>query len=251
MDKLVDLIGRAAAELHRQKGKAIAKRLLSLDGPDQFARLKYDLFPTGMRELADSIEAEWNRNTDISQKELSCLLLGAVSGTLNSTKESFEIVWTGPSTPLVPIRHTEQVLCEIIDSSIEDVFIVSFVSYKIDSLLTSLLSAIKRGVRVSFLVESSIEHGGKISVDSIGTLKKTVPGATIYCWDTKDNDLCSVHAKCAIVDSRVAFVTSANLTSAAMEHNMELGILIRDGNVPIDLRSHFGQLINTGVINEV
>ncbi len=41
-----------------------------------------------------------------------------------------------------------------------------------------------------------------------------------------------MHAKAAVADSRVAFLTSANLTEAALERNMELGVLIRGGTLP-------------------
>ena len=41
-----------------------------------------------------------------------------------------------------------------------------------------------------------------------------------------------MHVKAAVADSKVAFLTSANLTDAALERNMELGVLIRGGNLP-------------------
>ncbi|MFN8105307.1 MAG: phospholipase D-like domain-containing protein [Acidimicrobiia bacterium] len=42
----------------------------------------------------------------------------------------------------------------------------------------------------------------------------------------------SLHAKCAVADDHTALVTSANLTGAGLEHNMELGLLVRGGGVP-------------------
>jgi phosphatidylserine/phosphatidylglycerophosphate/cardiolipin synthase-like enzyme len=38
----------------------------------------------------------------------------------------------------------------------------------------------------------------------------------------------SFHAKCVVVDDRIAFVTSANLTEAAQQRNIEAGILVED-----------------------
>ena len=40
------------------------------------------------------------------------------------------------------------------------------------------------------------------------------------------------HRHTVTMDGRLAFVTSANLTSVAMERNMELGVLLRGGAVP-------------------
>ena len=45
-----------------------------------------------------------------------------------------------------------------------------------------------------------------------------------------------MHVKAAVADSRVAFLTSANLTEAALERNMELGVLIRGGHLPAAIR---------------
>jgi len=41
-----------------------------------------------------------------------------------------------------------------------------------------------------------------------------------------------MHVKAVVADSHLAFLTSANLTEAAFELNMELGVLIRGGQLP-------------------
>lgn len=57
-----------------------------------------------------------------------------------------------------------------------------------------------------------------------------------------------VHVKAAVADSRIAFLSSANLTEAALERNMELGILLRGGHLPaaidrlIDALPELGEL---------
>lgn len=52
----------------------------------------------------------------------------------------------------------------------------------------------------------------------------------------------SLHAKIIVVDDEVALVTSANLTSRAMEANIECGILIRGGPQPRAVRDHLMEL---------
>jgi phosphatidylserine/phosphatidylglycerophosphate/cardiolipin synthase-like enzyme len=73
-----------------------------------------------------------------------------------------------------------------------------------------------------------------------------------YVWQQAErsnhNELGAVHAKCAVADGKVAFVTSANLTAAAMERNMEVGLLIRGGHVPEQLHQHFSALVESGTI---
>ena len=45
-----------------------------------------------------------------------------------------------------------------------------------------------------------------------------------------------------------AFITSANLTSAALDRNMELGVLFRGGLTPKTLRAHLGTLVTTQIV---
>ena len=49
----------------------------------------------------------------------------------------------------------------------------------------------------------------------------------------------------------MAYITSANLTAAAMERNMELGVLVKGGNLPIELHQHLEALISTKIIEQV
>jgi phosphatidylserine/phosphatidylglycerophosphate/cardiolipin synthase-like enzyme len=60
-----------------------------------------------------------------------------------------------------------------------------------------------------------------------------------------------MHVKAAIADGHVALVTSANLTGAALEHNMELGLVVTGGSVPRRLAEHFRTLMADGVLQRI
>jgi cardiolipin synthase len=60
-----------------------------------------------------------------------------------------------------------------------------------------------------------------------------------------------MHAKCVVADGTCALITSANLTAHAIDINMELGLVVRGGDVPRRLRSHLLALIEGGVFHEV
>jgi phosphatidylserine/phosphatidylglycerophosphate/cardiolipin synthase-like enzyme len=60
-----------------------------------------------------------------------------------------------------------------------------------------------------------------------------------------------MHVKAAVADSRVAFLTSANLTEAALERNMELGVFIRVGNLPASIDRLVDALIESGELQAV
>ena len=152
---------------------------------------------------------------------------------------------------MISTRHTEQALLEVIQSAKNVLFIVSFVAFEVSAVMEALNKAVSRGVEVSMLIESSKEHGGNITVDSIASMKKALPGCSVYKWDPRKKQESgggSVHAKCAVADGRIAFITSANLTSAAMEKNMELGVLVRGNKLPGQLQEHLKALITSKLI---
>ena len=52
-----------------------------------------------------------------------------------------------------------------------------------------------------------------------------------------------LHAKAVVADEETVFVTSANFTEAALERNIELGLLVRDRALAASIVGHFRGLI--------
>jgi phosphatidylserine/phosphatidylglycerophosphate/cardiolipin synthase-like enzyme len=84
-------------------------------------------------------------------------------------------------------------------------------------------------------------------------MKLLVPAAKLFAWHDKAEPFANgrVHAKVAVADGRICFITSANLTGHAMEKNMEAGMLISGGHIPRLLDDHLRSLIDTKVISSV
>ena len=189
----------------------------------------------------------------LSSGEIASALLSAAT-TADSffAENAVDILWTGPTTTAVPVRRMEQSLCELIDSAQKKLLIVSFVVYKADKVYTAIRAAIMRGVHVSFLTEASKEHGGSLDVDPSDILKKKFPEADFYRWENPDaSHPAVVHVKCAVADERRALVTSANLTGAAMDKNMELGLMIFSRRVAGRIAAHFAALVTEHVLKMV
>lgn len=243
-------------ELHPDRVNSIADKIACLSSVDEFYKASSGFGPAVNKTMMAALEKAWKKDSGVSPLELAAALRGA-SGTASimEKREAVEMVWTGPFTGLVASRHTEQVLLEVIGSARWRLFIVSFVAYDIDSVKKALKDAVGRNVKIDILLESSKAHGGKIDIDSIDFFKKAIPSASVYAWNTesKASDVRNgaVHAKCAVADGSLAFITSANLTGAAMENNMELGVLIRGGELPEKLSLHLEALIATGMISEI
>ncbi|MCW5600027.1 phospholipase D-like domain-containing protein [Nitrosomonas sp.] len=106
------------------------------------------------------------------------------------------------------------------------------------------------------LLESSDKHGGRVTYDSVKAMKAILPSIDVYVWSSNKKSLPgqlsgAVHAKCAVADNELAFITRANLTSVAMERNMELGDLVKGGELTFELYRHLEALISTKVIEKI
>ncbi len=199
-----------------------------------------------LRGLVDG----WKAST-ISGETLAAMLMAAAHAFRHAeSRQRVELVWTGPTTELVPARRTEQALIQVIDAAQQRLFITSYVAYDIELVARALKSAAVRGVKIEFLMELSSAQGGKVSIDPIGKLKKIVPDALFYVWKDKDAAFVngSVHAKVAVADGEYCFITSANLTGYAMDQNMEAGVLISGAPLPEQLHRHLEALAMTGVV---
>lgn len=251
MEALLDAITEIVALISREKISAIANRIRNTDSKS--ASLSEFASNHKVAAAIDRLKNTW-LVTNVGASELAAMLIAAshAIGKVNA-EQTVELVWTGPTTPFVSARRTEQALLQVIESARKALFITSFVAYDISSIVNALNHACERGVVVSMLLESSQLHGGSIAIDVIGKISTLVPEAKLYAWRDKASEFADgrVHAKVAVADSDVCFITSANLTGFAMERNMEAGLLITGGRVPTLLANHLNSLVTTKVISAV
>ena len=59
------------------------------------------------------------------------------------------------------------------------------------------------------------------------------------------------HAKFALADDRVLFMTSANLTEYALDSNMEMGVLLSGGDLPKLATKQLDALVRDGILRRV
>lgn len=253
MKALFDAISGLVFLLSEETIQAIASRLKESEKSNvQSALVGVVSSPSARKALTDVIQA-WSA-TESSPHELALMLLATSHAHHKiSVKQQIELVWTGPTTSFVSARRTEQVLLQVINSATETLFITSFVAYDISNVVTSINTAIERGVAVNMLLESSQSHGGSIEIDVIGKMESLIPKARFYAWRDKDDEFSGgrVHAKVAVADGRICFITSANLTGYAMNKNMEAGVLISGGEIPTSLDRHLTSLFRTNVVRRV
>lgn len=254
MNNIWQIIAKLGIELHPERIELVASRIRTLNNAQDFDQIKSSFGPNVDKSLISQLKKVWISFPEVTPKELSVAMLSASqTSMLYERRSAVELVWTGPTTGLVPVRHTEQVLRQVIQSSKRRLFIVSYVAYKVNSIIQALQDAIDRQVQISILLE---QQGERVTVDSVKNVKQVIPTANIYVWNdnvdlVQRNTAGVVHAKCAVADGKVALITSANLTDAAMERNMELGVLFKGGALPEKLDRHLEALVSTGIIMKV
>lgn len=250
MENLLAAVTALVRTVSPEKVQAISARIRRTE-TNKAASVLFGIVSTpAATAVVEQLIDAW-RATQVSSEELASMLLAASHVfTKTAAEQSIELVWTGPTTPFVSTRRTEQALLQVVNSAEQALFITSFVAYDVSTIVKALNAASDRGVIISMLLELSQNHGGSITFDAIEKMRELVPSAHLYAWSDKASPFSDgrVHAKVVVADSRMCFITSANLTGHAMEKNMEAGVLISGGHVPKLLEDHLQSLVDTKVV---
>lgn len=248
---MLDAVSAVVFLVSPEKVQAIATRIRRTGVNKATGSLTSVVGTPAAAEVVDQLVEAW-RASSVSAEELASMLLAAGHVfTKAANQQSTELVWTGPTTPFVSARRTEQALLQVINAAEHTLFITSFVAYDVSTIVKALNRATERGVLVSMLLELSQDQGGSIRFDAIGKMSVLISAAGLYVWREKADPYFNgrVHAKVAVADGRICFITSANLTGHAMEKNMEAGVLISGGMIPKLLEDHLRLLADTKVIS--
>lgn len=148
-------------------------------------------------------------------------------------------VWSGPTFP-GDGDHTTAALAHLIDEATDDVFASTYSASPTSAYLKAMWRAVARGVKTTVLVDPKL-NGGKTAA----WIQEMLVGARFLGFKPGPDGGIQ-HSKVVIVDSRVAFITSANLSEAAHERNLEAGVIIRDPDFASVLRQRFSALLSEG-----
>lgn len=173
-----------------------------------------------------------------------------------------ELVWSGPEVPGLHARDTARVYEELIGGARRSLWISTFTYYdgpKAFRTLAQRMDAVPE-LRVRLLVNIGRRWGdGTPATQLVGAFAERLwqhewPGTrrpAVY-YDPRalepGTEGAVLHAKAIVADDEIAFVTSANLTEAAFERNIEAGVLSRDRALATSLTLHFQTLIERGLL---
>lgn len=173
-----------------------------------------------------------------------------------------DLVWSGPEVPGLQARDTRRVYEELLGSAERSVWASTYVFFdgpKAFEVLARRMEA-KPALRVMLLL--NIQRKRSDTTASEYLVRKFADRFWKYDWpgssrpgvfydpralDPEGPDGV-LHAKAVVADDEAVFVTSANLTEAALDRNIELGVLIRDRAFALTIAGFFGSLIDRGLL---
>lgn len=169
-----------------------------------------------------------------------------------------ELVWSGPEVEGLHARDTARVYEELVSGARRSLWISTFTYFDGPKAFKSLAARMDAlpDLRVCLLVNIGRPRNGTAAPEEIVVAfrdrlwDRDWPGTRrpAVFYDPRALDLQSkgavLHAKAVIADDAVSLVTSANLTEAAFERNIEAGVLSRDRTLAKALAIHFQTLID-------
>lgn len=174
-----------------------------------------------------------------------------------------DLVWSGPEVPGLHARNTRRVYEELVGSAEHSVLASTYAFFdgpRAFDLLARRMTE-RPSLDVTLLLNIQRKRGDTSSLDQVVRRftdrfwANDWPGATRpkVFYDPRalemDGPTGVLHAKAVVVDDKVAFVTSANLTEAALDRNIEVGLLVRERATALSMAAHFRALIDRGLLS--
>jgi phosphatidylserine/phosphatidylglycerophosphate/cardiolipin synthase-like enzyme len=237
----------AVAALGPSRTKDLAGLLARGHGKE---RALTELATPGVREAVAEVY-EGLEGDALSAAEAAAYLRGYVAAQLRA-RDAVRVatVWSGPSTPGVPVRATAQVLVEVIDECRDELLAMTYAARPYPGLVRALTEATIRGVRAHVVVETLAGARGLLAGREPAGAFASIPGLHLWHWvrDSDGGPASRQHAKLTVADRQVLFLGSANLTESAARRNIEAGVLIRGGDAPQRAAEHIVELQRRGVL---
>jgi len=169
-----------------------------------------------------------------------------------------DLVWSGPEVSGVGARQTRQVYEELLGSADHSIWASTFAYFDGPRVFDALAKRMDEipDLKVMLLLNIQRRWGDTTEADHLVRKYadrfwgKAWPGARrpLVFFDPRslgiDGASGVLHAKAVVTDDESVFITSANLTEAAQERNIEIGLLVRDHALALSVTSHFRALID-------
>jgi phosphatidylserine/phosphatidylglycerophosphate/cardiolipin synthase-like enzyme len=255
-DAFVQSLVQARRRLRKETWQRLVENLANSDATTPLEAVIEPLLQISNKDVGWLLGKAFRSSTAIRRDQLPAVM-SVIDSLVSTERISPEIIWSGPSNGLFPVRRIDQVLYDLINEASQRMLLVTFAAHRIERLCSCIHRALLRGVSLTLVLEAEQESEGQLSRDALSAFSSiSAAGCRIFYWpiDQRTRNAAGkpgkLHAKCAVIDSS-AIIGSANLTDDAFNRNLEMGILLRGGPTPDQIFSHFNALIDRGVLREI
>lgn len=247
---------------HVRKRLATALRTGTLGEPYSTSAIRSALgISDGGQRLCDALAAIAGRGVNAA----------AVAGWLEAIESASvrtappDLVWSGPEVPGLHARSTRRVYEDLVELSTTSVIASTFAFFDGPRAFDVLARRMEKVPNLKVALFLNIQRRRGDTTDGEQLVRQFTdrfwrtdwPGSArpdVY-YDPRslspDGPEGVLHAKCMIVDDEMLFVTSANLTEAALDRNIELGLLVRDRTLAVAAGNRFRGLIERGLLSQL
>lgn len=173
-----------------------------------------------------------------------------------------DLVWSGPEVPGVCARDTRQVFEELLGSATTSLWACTYAFFDGPKAFQMLARNMDTNPSLSVTLLLNIQRGKGDTTSADQLVRKFAdrfwkdewPGNARprVFYDPRALEIegpgAVLHAKAMVVDDERVLVTSANFTEAALDRNIELGLLVRDRAMAASIKAHFQGLVESGVL---
>jgi phosphatidylserine/phosphatidylglycerophosphate/cardiolipin synthase-like enzyme len=168
-----------------------------------------------------------------------------------------DLVWSGPEVPGLHARDTRRVFDELVGMAERSIWASTYAFFDGPRMFAGLCRRMEvcPHLQVTLLLNIERKRGDTSAPEQLVRRfadrfwSTDWPGACRprVFYDPRaleaDGPAGVLHAKAVVADDELVLVTSANLTEAALDRNIELGLLVRDRALAATVSRHFRVLI--------
>lgn len=223
---------------------------------------------SGGNERFIAIEMQGLANDGLKTDHLALMLdsLATARSQRPEVRDPVDLVWTGPEAPGIVNRDTAVVVRELFANANEYVLVAGYAIYQGREVFRALSDRMAELPTLKVCMVLDVQRRHRDTTKDTELIREFAhrfkatewPGGRLpeVYYDPRSLEpdqtkRSSMHAKCIVIDRRVAFVSSANFTEAAQVRNIEVGALIRSERFAVRLAEHFEALVSAELLRGV
>lgn len=233
----------------------------SLSPPYEALALGSAVDATLRAAVATELEALRSLNVEPAALAVVLRTLGEERLRAQKERDAIELVWTGPDVGQTTGRDARIVAAELFARATKSILVATYALHNGHQVLQPLAKRMEElpTLDVTLIVNIERLKGDDRSDQTIidqfchRFVHKEWPGPRrpSLFFDPRalrpvgDPQRAMMHAKCVVIDEELVLVTSANLTEAAQERNVEAGLVLADRLQAEHLTMQFKRLIKS------